>query len=105
MDVADSFFDNDPLFQRLVSLLTDFAVQARYYNLDYLTGRKQAGMEPLVRWDKEICTEIVRRHYQPDQAQIAVKKELAELMEPFSWVQFTREDGSEINTLTIPSPK
>jgi len=95
----DSFFDNDLLYQPLIALLTDFAIQARYYNLDYLTGRTQSGLEPLVRWDKEICGEIIRRHYKPDQGEVEFKEKLAEIMEPFTWVQFTREDGSEINSL------
>jgi hypothetical protein len=99
MSVNDSFLDQDLLYQRLISLFADFAVQARYYNLDYLTGKQQTGTEPLERWEKEICTEIVKRHYKQDNRKLELKKHLAKKLENVSQVQYTHDDGSEINTM------
>jgi hypothetical protein len=98
--VNDSFFDNDVLYQSLTSFLTDFAVQARYYNLDYLTGKQQGGIEPLARWDKEICTEMLKRHYKPKPKMLEMKKRLADELENFTSVIHINEDGSAINTVS-----
>lgn len=97
LDVDDSFLDQDPLYQRLVSFLTDFAVQARYYNLDYLTGKQQTGIEPLARWNREICAEIVNRHYRPNQRKLEYKRQLINGVEDIFSIGHIREDGSRIN--------
>lgn len=96
VNLEDSFFDNDPLYQRLLSFINDFAIRARYYNLDYLTGKKQSGAEPLARWDEEICTEIVRRHYRPNRKRIALKQEVERIEEIMS-VRAALEDGTMIS--------
>jgi hypothetical protein len=102
LDVDDSFFDQDVLYQQLIAFLSDFAEQARYYNLDFLTGKRQYGPEPLARWDKEICTEVVKRHYRPNQRRLGRKKLLANELENTNLVHIlhVREDGSRISNVT-----
>lgn len=97
----DSFFDNDQLYQPLLPLLTDFAMQARYYNLDYLSGKKQSGTEPLTRWEQEICTEIIRRHYRPNRKKDTLTNELAKRIETKKLISVlhTREDGTGISNV------
>lgn len=101
INLDDAFFDSDLLYRRLFSFLADFADQARYYDLDYLTGKKQSSAEPLARWDKEICSEIIRRHYRPNRKRVALKQELAKRMESetSTSVSYTREDGTEIENV------
>lgn len=99
LNVNDSFFDQDSLYQRLVSFLSDFAVQARYYNLDYLTGKQQTGTEPLARWDQEICAEIIKRHYRPNQRRLEYKRQLVNGVEDVFSIRHIREDGSRINNV------
>lgn len=60
---VDGQFLDDPLVMAIVHFLSDYARSARYYNLDYLTKHGQSLRdEPLARWDREIGSEIVRRH-------------------------------------------
>lgn len=99
LGLNDNFLDQDNIYKLIISLLTDYAVQARYYNLDYLTGIQQAGIEPLFRWDKEVCTEILKRHYKPKQEKLDLLNQLAEEIEESVYVKFIQEDGSEINNL------
>ncbi len=101
VNVDDNFFDHDMLYTRIVSCLTDFAIHARYYNLDYLVGRDLSGLEPLSRWDKEVCTEIVKRHYRPSKRRLALKAELGEELDKFGVsVKHMNEQGLGINTAT-----
>ena len=100
MGVEDSFFDSDTIYKNLLSLLTDFAVNARYYNLDYLTGKKQRDTEPLTRWNNEICTEIIHRHYKPNFNKLARSLELAEVMKQFTLTYHILEDGTQIDDLS-----
>ena len=98
LNLDDSFFDQDLLYRQIVPFLTDFAVQARYYNLDYLTGKKQAGAEPLTRWDKEICEEIINRHYRPNQRKRERIERLGKELDAFgATIWHTHEDGTDIN--------
>lgn len=99
LSVVDSFFDQDFIYPNLISFLSDFAIQARYYNLDYLTGKQQAGLEPLTRWESEVCSEIIKRHYKPRSKNTETINELSGLMADNSIVHHTREDGSEINNV------
>ena len=98
VNLDDSFFDKDSLYQKIVTCLADFADKARYYNLDYLAGVEQPSTEPLERWDKEICSEIIKRHYRPNQRRIELKKHFGEELDRFgASVSYIHEDGSEIN--------
>ena len=100
LGVDDSCFQADDLYQKIILLLTDFAVQARYHNLDYLTGRVQPNLEPLARWDSEICSEIISRHFRQNKKQTEINKALSKELEDDFKVLFSREDGTEISSLS-----
>jgi hypothetical protein len=94
-----SIFETDNLYEKIIRLLSDFAFQTRYYNLDYLTGKQQSNGEPLERWDKEICAMILDRHYKPQKRDIAVIKKLAEMMENYVLIRQVAEDSTAIENL------
>lgn len=87
---------NDAIQVPIVQFLTDFATSARYYNLDTLTGRNHQNLEPLARWNNEICSIIVQRHYKPSrrrQAEIAL---VGELLGSFAHIRHTSDSGAQI---------
>jgi hypothetical protein len=96
--IDESILDDD-IIERIIALLTNFAVQARYYNLDYLLGRVQSQGEPLARWDKEIASLIVQRHHRTSTERQEMQNQIAELMKDVVRVHHTAEDGSEINSI------
>jgi hypothetical protein len=96
----DSFYFKDDIYDKIVTFLSDFAMQSRYYNLDALTGRQQSSnIEPLTRWNDEINSLILERHYKPKEKDIKGLKMLSNFMEDFSLVMHTDESGRAINTV------
>lgn len=96
---VDFSIQNDEVYRPIVSFLTDFAHKARYYNLDTLTGCAQPGNEPLVRWDKEVSSIIIGRHYRPTKRRQQEMKMVAQIMSPFTMVRHTVDDGRQINDM------
>jgi hypothetical protein len=86
----------DEIHKPIICFLTDFANNARYYNLDTLTGGTQLGQEPLARWDREVCTTIVARHYHLSKKSQNELDRVAELMSPLTLVRYTSDDGNPI---------
>jgi hypothetical protein len=95
-DFEDVF--DDELCASIITFMTDFAVGARYYNLDTLTGREHESNEPLARWDTEICSVILERHPLSAKKSSAFKK-IAREIEDVSLVLNTSEDGSDVNSI------
>lgn len=63
LDVDEELF-GDTLTREILSIINDFAVHARYYNLDSLTGDSKAGdRDPLERWEFDVQPELIRRHF------------------------------------------
>lgn len=98
LGIEDAFLDNDVIFKRIISLMTDYALTDRYYNLDYLSGRQKTGIEPLRRWDQEIGSEVVNRHYSQSIDDRQKMRDIATLLESFAITRFTNENGDEIIT-------
>lgn len=94
--------EEDDLFKKVLLFLSDFASMTRYYNLDLITdGLKtdQKGLgDPLARWNSDINSEIVKRHYKPNAKNIELYKELGDKMSEFYLVNTTDESGKSINT-------
>lgn len=82
---------------RIISLLADYANFARYYNLDYLTGKEQETGEPLARWEREIGEEILRLH--PIRSRYKEDKfgELCTLLDQTVIFQHTDTGGQKID--------
>jgi hypothetical protein len=92
--IDESVFE-DSLSQVIIEFLKDFAKQSRYYNLDAASGKFQSGNEPLARWDRDVCVELIRRHFKLTEKKKAMFV-AQQLMLPAS-ITHTHEDGSSIN--------
>lgn len=93
----DTSHKADALHPKIIQWLTDFAKTTRYYNLDTLTGKTHATDEPLVRWEKEVCGEIVARHYRPSQARLQELRLVKQVLGSFAHVQYTSGAGTQLN--------
>jgi hypothetical protein len=94
---ADASALADDLVVRAVAIVSEFARRSRYYNLDVVTGASTRGGEPLARWDKEVCAEILRRHHRLTTSQkreIEFARKLKD--QPGIVVAHTADDGSPI---------
>jgi len=47
-----TFLRNDPKLSRIVKILSDFGLSARYYNLDVVLGKPSPGPSPDDEWQK-----------------------------------------------------
>ncbi len=52
---------NDPIYKKIIAILSEFSNQSRYYNLNYLSGNN-FGEDCLQLWENEVNKEIMRRH-------------------------------------------
>jgi hypothetical protein len=53
----------DPIAQAILNSLHVFAVHARYYNLNWLSGAIRGGdVEPMQRWHNEVDIPLMKRH-------------------------------------------
>ena len=93
------FFRSDTLYEKIMNFLSDFANQARYYNLDTLTGRQQSNKEPLKRWDEEINSIILKRHYKPRKEKLEQIKAIAAMAENSTFVKFSDDGGNDVGSL------
>lgn len=58
----------DPIHAGIISVLADFAHQARYYNLDYLgTNGTPKDKSPELKWKELVGDPILARHYSTKQ--------------------------------------
>lgn len=92
-------FSKDALYRSIISFLSEFATQARYYNLDLITGRPQHGDEPLKRWADQINAEIERRHYRESAARNETIRQATSAMEKHTFVMMTDESGNDVTSL------
>lgn len=90
---------SDPIFDQIIDFLTEFAHNARYYNLDTLTGQLNSSGEPLSVWNKKINPIIIERHYRHNEEKANFIKELTNAIGDNIMVSFKNEEGNEINNL------
>ncbi len=98
-DIDISHFNDDALYKTIIEILSDFASESRYYNLDGLTGKAQNKLEPLHRWNNEVNSVILSRHYKPKKSTIKKIKNIARQKEDNCQVMFTDENGGDIRSL------
>lgn len=99
------FLDNDAIFNTIIQNLSDFANENRYFNLNQLSGNNKT-QDPIIRWDKEINSLIIARHFKENSQKNIKLKEIAKIVEEFSFVRHHDENDQEINdyfTLTNSS--
>jgi len=94
-------FPNDEIVPAIVECLSDFAKGARYYNLDYLVAGKsvrQGWQDPIAMWAERVGKPLLAKHYTKRQREkdARIASELGALMDEFSLIRFTAEDGSPI---------
>ena len=90
---------SDQIFEKIIHLLSDFAMQARYYNLDTLTGRQQrTNIEPLARWEADINSLIIERHFRPRKKTLQQWEFVINSLSDKSHVMHTAESGAKIDT-------
>lgn len=90
---VDFSLTEDDIFIPIIQFLTDFSTRARYYNLDTLTGQPQSNKEPLIRWNKEVASIIIKRHFHPS---IERRREIeltAKLMSKSAVIHNTSDEG------------
>jgi hypothetical protein len=90
---------NDNLIDLIIKFLTDFAQSSRYYNLDGLTGRLQKNKEPLNRWNEEINSVIISRHYRITKRKEQKINTISSKIEDSAFVMFTSENGEKISSM------
>jgi hypothetical protein len=86
----------EDLSKRILNILSDFARFSRYYNLDVLTGLDVKEDEPLVRWEKEVGSIILKRH--PPKSQIRPEKfnGFCAMLDSVAEFKHTGVDGAEL---------
>lgn len=102
--------DNDQIFKIIIDNLTDFATQSRYSNLNELSGNNSA-IDPIRRWDQEVNSIILERHFNPDSPKNKKAMDLAKQLEDFTVVMHHDESDQFIDnysalasaSLTIPT--
>lgn len=95
----EDVFKNDILYGIILNFLSDFANQSRYYNLDTLTGRQQNNEEPLKRWDEDVNSIILKRHYKPRKEKLEQIKAIAAMAENSTSVKFSDDSGNDVGSL------
>ena len=95
----EDIYKKDTLSGIILNFLSDFANQARYYNLDTLTGRQQNNKEPMKRWDEEVNSVILKRHYKPKKEKLEQIKAIAAMAENSTFVKFSDDGGNDVGSL------
>lgn len=87
----------------VLSVLRDFAMQTRYYNLDLLTGMSSGknGEDPIWAWHSRVAVKILESKYDKRHANrdLAFASFAAQSLEDIALVRFTGEDGSRIDNV------
>jgi hypothetical protein len=91
--------DDDPIFSLIIKFLTEFAHNARYYNLDSLTGHPNSTDEPLRAWNKKINKIIVERHYRHNKEKEEAIINLSNAVGSHFMVSFDNEDGNKVDNI------
>ncbi len=89
----------DDLHKTIMTFSSEFATQARYYNLDLLTGSRQQGEEPLKRWAENVNAVIEGRHYKKTKKKSEAIDQVSIATEDHTFVMITDERGRSITSL------
>ncbi len=84
---------------KIISNLSDFAVQNRYFQLDKLSGATHS-QDPVARWDREINTELVKRYFNPNTPNNILMMELSKTMGDWAMIRHHDEQDNQINNPT-----
>lgn len=87
--------DQDPIHQIILNNLSDFATANRYFNLNELSGLTKT-QDPVGRWNNEVNTIIIERHFDPNSTKNKRAMAVAEKFSPFTSVRHSNENDHEI---------
>lgn len=93
LDVANIPLNKESIHYQILEFLNDFAEKTRYYNLDFMSNKKNTNNDPLKKWaeiEKRIVSMIPKN-------EINNKKVLANMLNEFSDVKYYDNKGSLIN--------
>jgi hypothetical protein len=109
---CEAVFDKinqDPIFSIIIGNLSDFAKANRYFNLDKLSGSSTT-QDPVSRWDKEVNSIILNRHFKYDHPKNQRVREMAKRMQSFVILRHRDESSKDMTynevvdaSLTIPA--
>lgn len=89
----------DEIIQIIIEYLSEFAQTSQYYNLDGLTGKHQQNKEPLNRWNEEINSIILSRHYKQRKKKVEQIEAISAQLEDITSVMLTSENGQGITSI------
>jgi hypothetical protein len=89
----------DEIVNLIIEFLSEFARTSRYYNLDGLTGKPHQNKEPLNRWNEEINSIILSRHYKPRKMKMEQIDAISAQLEDITSVMLTSENGQGIRSI------
>lgn len=89
------YLDKDPIFQIIIKNVSDFATENRYFHLNELSGNRQT-QDPVSRWDREVNSIIVDRHFNPNLPRHVALQHMANVMKDFTVVRHHDENDEEI---------
>jgi len=92
---------NDPIHRGIEEVLSLFATNLRYYNLNHLTGVDRGQEDPVALWWKKVATPIFDRHYSERQRKKddAIAVNMESRIGETSSVFHTAENGNPIRDI------
>ncbi len=91
----------EPIHQAVLTVLTDFATNGRYYHLDNLAGRA-GGIDPAKAWWDTVVIPILRRHYKPAlrMKDEAIAAAMGAALDEVSLVRHAHVDGGTVSSMS-----
>jgi hypothetical protein len=102
-----SMIEKSSIEMELISFLSKFAKSTRYYNLDFITGSRNANCsrDPIAEWFDVVGGRILEKHFSARQREKV--KHNAALIEstlgPVATVMYTSESGSPLTSVAAAS--
>ena len=94
-------FPDDTISSGIIQTLSEFALETRYYNLDFLSGVKKSN-DPISMWHDRVSKPILDSHYS-DATRLKAEEMASRIgseVEPYTAVMHMAEDGTPIMSIT-----
>lgn len=89
----------------IINFLSKFALTARYYNLNFLTGTATKQTDPIAEWYEDIGALVLAAHYSARHRERVERNAsiIDQMLGSFSTVHHTAEDGSPLTDVRSAS--